>query len=165
MAATGTRERILRGTFEVLSRAGTRRLSLSEVAAEAGVSRPTLYRHFPSKDALLAAFGRHELERFDDGLRAATSGLTGAERLDAVLRFVVAFQQRYSLRHLAEVEPEVVLREAAEVLPLLQARLASYLHGDEVAAGAVVRLALSHYLLPGAGPEQMLRQLRHAAGT
>lgn len=165
MEPAGTRERILRATFEVLSRAGTRRLSLSDVATQAGVSRPTLYRHFASKDDLLVAFGRDELERFDDGLREATAGLAGRERLDAVLRFVVAFQQRYSLRHLAEVEPEVVLREAAEVLPLLQSRLASYLPGDEVAAGAVVRLALSHYLLPGAGPDEMLRQLRRAAGT
>jgi TetR/AcrR family transcriptional regulator, repressor for uid operon len=51
-----TRERILAATAEVLGRNGMTKLSLSEVALQAGVSRPTLYRWFASKRELLDAF-------------------------------------------------------------------------------------------------------------
>ena len=51
---TSTRRRILAATTEVLARNGQdTKLSLSEVAAQAGVSRPTLYRWFASKEELL----------------------------------------------------------------------------------------------------------------
>ena len=43
----------MRATSEVLGRSGQAKLSLSEVALQAGVSRPTLYRWFASKDDLL----------------------------------------------------------------------------------------------------------------
>lgn len=55
-ADTSTRERILAATAEVLGRHGMTKLSLSEVATQAGVSRPTLYRWFGSKQELLDAF-------------------------------------------------------------------------------------------------------------
>ena len=47
------RERILRATFKVLCRHGYGKLNLSDVAAQAGISRPTLYKFFSSKDELL----------------------------------------------------------------------------------------------------------------
>lgn len=39
-----SRQRILAATADVLGRNGMSKLSLSEVALQAGVSRPTLYR-------------------------------------------------------------------------------------------------------------------------
>jgi AcrR family transcriptional regulator len=45
---TSTRQRILAATAEVLGRHGMTKLSLSDVALQAGVSRPTLYRWFAS---------------------------------------------------------------------------------------------------------------------
>ena len=47
-ADASTSERILAATAEVLSRNGMSKLSLSVVAVQAGVSRPTLYRWFGS---------------------------------------------------------------------------------------------------------------------
>ena len=157
-----TRERILAATAVVLGRAGTRKLSLSDVAATAGVSRPTLYRQFASKQQLLSAFAEYEQRRFDEGLRAATTGLRGRARLDAALQFVVDFQDDSSLRRVVEVEPEHVLHEAARLLPTLQAQLATFL--PDRAAGAVVRVAVSHYLVPGGDRDQFLDELRQAAG-
>jgi len=58
---TSTQQRILAATAEVLSRNGKRKLSLSDVAAQAGVSRPTLYRWFASKEALLSAFSPYKI--------------------------------------------------------------------------------------------------------
>ena len=43
-----TRQRILAATAEVLGRSGQTKLSLSEVALQAGVSRPTFYKYFAS---------------------------------------------------------------------------------------------------------------------
>src|SRR6202046_3432244 len=96
-AEQSTRRRILAATFVVLARDGRRRLQLSDVAAQAKVSRPTLYRYFGSKEGLLEAFGLYEQDNFDAGIATAIAGLSGADRLDAALRFVVDFQSSYSL--------------------------------------------------------------------
>lgn len=87
-----TRRRILAATAEVLSRSGQSKLSLSDVAQQAGVSRPTLYRWFASKEDLLDAFSIYEREMFDTGISRATAGLRGTDRLDAALRFIVDYQ-------------------------------------------------------------------------
>jgi len=161
-----TRHRILAATFVVLSRDGRRKLQLSDVAAEAKVSRPTLYRYFGSKEGLLEAFGLYEQDNFDAGIAAAMAGLSGPGRLDAALRFVVAFQSNYSLGSLAETEPEYVLHQLKRVLPIMQERIARIIPGEDsdIAAAAVVRIALSHYIIADENPAQFLAELRHAAG-
>ena len=91
---TSTRHRILVATAEVLGRSGQTKLSLSEVALQAGVSRPTLYRWFAAKSELLDAFGVYEREMFDNGIGRATAGLRGngkAGRRLEVHRGVPAF--------------------------------------------------------------------------
>jgi AcrR family transcriptional regulator len=47
-----TRERVLAAALDLVGRDGLARLSMDEVAATAGVSRASLYRHFPGKPAL-----------------------------------------------------------------------------------------------------------------
>ncbi|MGO4446506.1 TetR/AcrR family transcriptional regulator [Mycobacterium sp. 2YAF39] len=165
-ADTSTRRRILAATFVVLARDGTRKLQLSDVAAEAKVSRPTLYRHFGSKDGLLEAFGLYEQDNFDAGITAAIAGLSGPDRLDAALRFIVEFQRTYSLGSLVDVEPEHVLQQMKRVLPIIHERVARIIPGDDkdVAAAAVVRIALCHYIIDTGDPDQFLAELRHAAG-
>lgn len=166
MAQAVDPEQILLAAREVLATSGSRRLSLSDVARAAGVSRPTLYKWFPTKDALLKEFSDYEQRTFDEGLVAATHGLAGDERLDAMLRFIVEFQHTYSLRALVDVEPEHVLRQMARALPILTRRLVPVLEGDdaEAVAAIVVRIALSHALLPADDPAEFLRELRVAAG-
>ena len=104
---TSSRHRLLLATAEVLGRSGQTKLSLSEVALQAGVSRPTLYRWFASKDELLKAFGVFEREAFNAGITKATAGLRGNEKLDAALRFIVDYQQSYSGVRIVDIEPEV----------------------------------------------------------
>jgi AcrR family transcriptional regulator len=60
--AEGTRERILDATGRVMAR-GVAGLSIPAVAREAGVSVPTIYRHFPTKRNLLAALYPHAVRR------------------------------------------------------------------------------------------------------
>ncbi|HEU5294495.1 MAG TPA: helix-turn-helix domain-containing protein, partial [Burkholderiaceae bacterium] len=51
----GTRERVLRLTQAMIARRGNAAVSLVEVAAEAGLSRQTLYLLFGSRSGLLMA--------------------------------------------------------------------------------------------------------------
>jgi AcrR family transcriptional regulator len=163
---TSTRHRILAATAEVLGRSGQSKLSLSEVALEAGVSRPTLYRWFADKNELLEAFGRYEREMFDTGIGRATAGLRGTEKLDAALRFIVEYQQSYSGVRLVDIEPEVVIAELVEIIPLMRGRLEKLLSGPNagVKAATAIRVAISHYLVRSDDGDQFLVQLRHAVG-
>ena len=60
-AAVASRERIVEAAAAL---AGDRQTSMVEVAAAAGVGRSTLYRHFPSRQALERALQQRKLERF-----------------------------------------------------------------------------------------------------
>lgn len=163
---TSSRRRILDATRVVLGRSGLRNLQLSEVAVEAGVSRPTLYRHFGSREGLLEEFSLYEQDRFDAGIATAMAGLTGDDRLDAVLRFVVEFQYTHSSSAVVDIEPGHVLNQMRRVLPVMFERIRRVIPGDnaEIAASAVVRIAVCHYLVQQGTPERFLAELRLAAG-
>jgi AcrR family transcriptional regulator len=163
---TSTRHRILVATAEVLGRSGQTKLSLSEVALQAGVSRPTLYRWFASKGELLDAFGVFEREMFDTGISRATAGLRGTEKLDAALRFIVEYQHSYSGVRLVDIEPEVVIAQLGRIIPLMRARLLKLMSGagGAVKAATAIRVAVSHYIVRSDDDDQFLAQLRHAAG-
>ncbi|BDX33107.1 TetR family transcriptional regulator [Mycobacterium antarcticum] len=163
---TSTRTRILAATREVLGSSGQTKLSLSEVALQAGVSRPTLYRWFASKEELLTAFGVYERDLFDSGINTATAGLRGNEKLDAALRFIVDYQQSYSGVRLVDIEPEVVIAELSRIIPLMRTRLVKLLSGPNAAvkAATAVRVAVCHYIVRSDDDDQFLAQLRHAVG-
>jgi AcrR family transcriptional regulator len=163
---SSSRRRILNATAEVLARSGQTKLSLSEVALQAGVSRPTLYRWFASKTELLDAFGVFEREMFDTGISRATAGLRGTDKLDAALQFIVAYQQTYSGVRLVDVEPEVVVAQLGRILPLMRARLQRLLSGPNAGlkAATAIRIAISHYVVRSDDADQFLAQLRHAVG-
>jgi AcrR family transcriptional regulator len=163
---SSTQHRILAATAEVLGRNGQTKLSLSEVALQAGVSRPTLYRWFASKQELLDAFGRYERAMFDQGISTATQGLRGNEKLDAALRFIVSYQQSYSGVRLVDIEPEVVITQLARIIPLMRARLEKLLSGPNasVKAATAIRVAVCHYIVRSDDGDDFLAQLRHAVG-
>ena len=71
-----TTDRILDAAARLVGEAGVDRTSMSAIAAGAGISREWLYRHFPNRDAVVAALVQRELRRFIDGLaiRAADAG-------------------------------------------------------------------------------------------
>ena len=160
------RRRILEATYVVVSRTGRKKLQLLEVAVEAGVSRPTVYRYFGSKEGLLNAFALYEQDDFNAGVAAVTAGLRGPERVDAALQFIVDHQFSHSLDLLVEMEPEYSLAQMMRVLPAMQEGMRHIMIGDdpEIAAAAVVRIAVCHYLVRGHDRSGFLAELRHAAG-
>ncbi len=60
--AQRNRERILEVAKEAFKRSGAN-TSLDDIATQAGVGAGTLYRHFPTRDALLEAVYRTEVEK------------------------------------------------------------------------------------------------------
>jgi AcrR family transcriptional regulator len=70
--ARQTRQRIVEAVAEVLA-TGATSFAMADVAARAKVSEPTLYRHFPSRDALLDAAGDWLNERLGAPPMPATS--------------------------------------------------------------------------------------------
>jgi AcrR family transcriptional regulator len=60
--AQRNRERILEVAKREFTRSGTN-ASLDDIAREAGVGAGTLYRHFPTRDALIEAVYRTEVEK------------------------------------------------------------------------------------------------------
>jgi AcrR family transcriptional regulator len=159
-----SRERILAATAEVLGRNGRTKLSLSEVATHAGVSRPTLYRWFASKKELLDAFSVWERQSYERTVAEVTADLPDHERLDAVLRVIVEYQQSYPGLRMVDIEPAHVIKRLAQILPLMRERLERLIPGSDVAAATAVRVAISHYLVLSDDADDFLAQLRHAAG-
>jgi AcrR family transcriptional regulator len=69
-----TRERILEAGWAAVERAGYRPASVDAIAERAGVTRVTVYRHFPSRGQLLEAIAWHRISKAQiDRLDAARS--------------------------------------------------------------------------------------------
>src|SRR5438105_12435319 len=62
-AALPPRERILKAADELFYRLGIRGVGVDAIAEAAGTNKMTLYRHFPSKDALVAEYLRAKAKR------------------------------------------------------------------------------------------------------
>lgn len=81
------RERILNTAYELFSQRGIRDVGVEEIMARSGVAKATLYRHFPSKDALVLAFLARREQRWTLGMVEAGArdrGRTPEERLLAL---------------------------------------------------------------------------------
>lgn len=76
--ALPARERILATAYRLFYREGIRATGIDKVIAEAGVTKVTFYRHFPSKDALVLEFldlrHRRWMDWFVDALDRHASG-------------------------------------------------------------------------------------------
>jgi AcrR family transcriptional regulator len=81
------RERILDAAYELFSKRGIRAVGTEEVLAKAEVAKSTLYRHFPSKEALVLAFLQRREQRWTREFvlaEARRRGSTPRERLLAI---------------------------------------------------------------------------------
>jgi AcrR family transcriptional regulator len=103
--------RVVDGALRAIARFGLGKLTVDDVAREAGISRATLYRYFPGRGAVLAAVIRTETERLQQGLDEALADVaTLAEALAAVAGFGArAFADHAALQHLLATEPGAVL--------------------------------------------------------
>ncbi|HTX96778.1 MAG TPA: TetR/AcrR family transcriptional regulator [Mycobacterium sp.] len=87
---------------------GVRRANIEDVAARAGVSRSTIYRRFPTKDALFGQVVRREAETFFTTLDRATTGCNPQQAVVEAFALGVRLVQNSPLySRIAESEPEL----------------------------------------------------------
>jgi AcrR family transcriptional regulator len=96
---------------------GFRGVTMDDLAAELGMSKKTLYTHFPSKTALLEAVIADKLRSVETAMKAVTEDRTAdfPARLAAMLACMS--------RHADEIQPAFirdVRREAPELFALVQ---------------------------------------------
>ena len=156
---------VLDAAGSLLSRHGLGRWSMDEVATVAGVGRATVYRRFASREELVNATLARDLQRFFATVADAVSeipDLTGK----VVEGFLVGVRAARTT-----LLPELFRTDAGLAMSLLNsgpvleagsaalvrqyetmtgARLATSERADvELVAEALIRLALSHLLVPG----------------
>ncbi|RBY84990.1 TetR/AcrR family transcriptional regulator [Blastococcus sp. TF02A-30] len=87
------REQILQAAARLFAERGARAVGVDDVGAAVGVTGPAIYRHFASKDAMLAEILVRISERLLAGgsERVAAAGADPADQLRALIAFQVDF--------------------------------------------------------------------------
>ncbi|MBO9522869.1 MAG: helix-turn-helix transcriptional regulator [Nocardioidaceae bacterium] len=100
---------ILDAAQRVFEQYGARRANVEDVAKAAGISRSTLYRAYPTKEALLQAVLDREIDEFFDQLDALASGLPPREAIVECFTAGMALTREIPLlARLVETEPEII---------------------------------------------------------
>jgi AcrR family transcriptional regulator len=159
-----TEARIFDGALRAIARQGPKKLAMSDIALEAGVSVGTLYRYFKNKDELLQSLGDHFVTKLQAVLQASIEdNPEPADRLQIVIDVMLRFWlENPATVQIGQLEPGFVLDYIKRVTPRLSAVLrdalepvlsesAAVLGGsatlDEI-ADLIVRMAFSHYFMP-----------------
>ncbi len=77
---------ILDAAYELMAEGGGADVSMDEVAAGAGVSKPTLYQHFGSKDELLLHVSVRLMRQSEEALAARRPDVSALEQIEGALR-------------------------------------------------------------------------------
>jgi AcrR family transcriptional regulator len=128
-----TRQALLDGALEALVALGWARTTTTEVCRRAGVSQGALFKHFPTKPALLAAAVAHLFERLvDEYGRVFEQVAAGGDRIEAAVRLLWELFQRPHLQMALELYTAARTdRELAAALAPVVAR-----HAENLAARA-----------------------------
>lgn len=109
--AAKTIENIVNAAQNVMMNHGTPRITAQEVCDAAGVSRGTLYRYFPSMEAVLEAVVLRLRTETDDELNHAMEGCeTPTDRFAAFLKYSVSNNETRRGSQFLHVEPVFVIQ-------------------------------------------------------
>jgi AcrR family transcriptional regulator len=136
--ARRNREKIMASARELFASRG-REAQMEEIAAHCGLGMGTLYRHFPSKQALLTAMVRERFRGMADLARAAEQISDPGESFEALLRSYLEAAEgdasfQLALMGSGDVKWEGIRQQKAEF-----AEIVSRIIERAVAAGAVRR--------------------------
>jgi AcrR family transcriptional regulator len=101
---TSRREQILDTAATMFAERGFHGVSVVELGAACGISGPALYKHFESKDAMLAEM---LVDISEELLRVGRQRSAGAADANEALRALVAWHVDFALRH----KPLIVLQD------------------------------------------------------
>ncbi|MCX7621640.1 MAG: TetR family transcriptional regulator [Acidimicrobiales bacterium] len=148
-APTSARERLLDAAVRAAAVHGLAKLSVGDVARAAGLSRQTLYKYFPSKEALIAeAVSREADAMIAEVVAAADAHDDPRDALEAAIVTTLRLARAHPLLdRLITTEPEALL-------PVLMSR-----QGPVLATVRAVVAQIVERKLPNLAPEE----LRHSA--
>lgn len=89
------RAQLLAAAARLFAERGFRAVSIEDLASEAGVSGPALYRHFDSKESILAEL---LISASEELLRQGTERVANAATPHDALRSLIAFHTEFALR-------------------------------------------------------------------
>lgn len=98
------RDQILATAAELFAARGFHGVSVAELGAACGVSGPALYKHFPSKDAMLAEM---LVSISEELLRVGTERAAAATTAEAALTALIDWHTDFALRH----KPLIVVQD------------------------------------------------------
>jgi len=120
------KDSILDATDRLLARFGYRKMTVEDIAAEAGIGKGTIYLHFTSKEEVVLSHIDRIVDRLNDQLREiARSNATTAERLRQMLLTRVLFRFD-SIQHYTQSLNDLL----AVLRPRLLARRAQYFESE-----------------------------------
>lgn len=148
-----TGERILDAALAELAEHGLRRFATEDVARRAGLNRITIYRRFPSKDALLRAVILREGERLFTAVDRAIAAVdTPEERVvEGFVAGLRVVRDHAVVQRVLRNEPEVLGSLVVEHGEAVVAAATDYLLGflkRPVEVELMVRLCLSFVVIP-----------------
>jgi AcrR family transcriptional regulator len=134
--ARRNREKIMASALEMFASRG-HQAQMEEIAAHCGLGMGTLYRHFPSKQALLTAMVRERFRGMADLARAAEQISDPGDSFEALLRSYLEAAEgdasfQLALMGSGEVEWEGIREQKAEF-----AEIVSRIIERATAAGAI----------------------------
>ena len=123
---SAVKDAILDATDRLLARFGYRKMTVEDIAAEAGIGKGTVYLHFSSKEEVVLSHIDRIVERLQERLKEiAGSDATAAERLRLMLLTRVLFRFD-SIQHYTKSLNDLL----AVLRPGLLARRAQYFEAE-----------------------------------
>ena len=148
-------EHILDAAYDLLLAVGMRRLNMADIARSSGVSRATLYRHWPNSSSVVGALVTREFDGVTAHALAAGSTPARAGLVSGVIAIVRSIRVHPLMRKIIDVDPEFLLPYLVErrgtstthQLGLLEMALQAGRADGSVRAGNVAVQARAVWLL------------------
>jgi AcrR family transcriptional regulator len=162
------RAALLSAAGELLEKGGSAALSVREAARRAGVSHNAPYRHFPSRESLLAALAAEGFEILGETMRAAHAAGGLRAQGEAYVSFALENPQRFRVMFGGELriaERPDLQQAATRAFEVLSSSLAENTAGQAARDASVAAWALVHGLAHLLLDEQIATAARHGRST
>lgn len=147
-------DHILDAAYDLLLSRGMRKMTMADIARQAGVSRATMYRRWSGVKEVVAALMTREWSDFGPHLDGVGDGQVRPVLVDECVETVRAFRGHPMMRALIELDPEVLMpylfqrrgRSNEGQLGLLEMAISAGQRDGSVRAGDAEVLAQSLFL-------------------